>query len=561
LESSSFDIEKIDCIEKKILPVYPLTKGLKQMKLRMLICAAMDQWIGTVDSELPKPILEKYHLLTKRDVLLSMHTPRTLDDVAKGKHSLIFEEFFSLQMTIGMRSLQKRGRLPLTQGESDQQSAIPSVVSELSLLQKKLHRCLPFELTVDQKRVITEITQDLEREEPMARLIQGDVGSGKTLVAFFSCLKIIEQGGQVALLAPTELLARQHADTAARLLAPIGIRLAFLTGNVKSEGRAYLLEALVAGEINLVVGTHALFSKSVRYHDLRLVIIDEQHRFGVLQRSALIQKGREGNPQGKTPHIIMMSATPIPRTLALSVFGDLDISIIKSMPGGRKPVITYIARKTKAEKVYEFVGNEIEKGRQAYFIYPRIHDIGLTDLKSVQCMYMYLKNYFARYAVAMIHSKMTEEEQQRIMKYFSEGTVHILVATSVVEVGVDVPNANCIVIEHAERFGLSALHQLRGRVGRGDVQSYCFLMHGDEMTECAKRRLKIMGSTADGFVIAEEDLKLRGPGDVGDTKNFEQSGYSGFRVADPVRDYPILQVAREAAFELLRKEKGSSEAR
>ncbi|WBO87861.1 DEAD/DEAH box helicase, partial [Treponema pallidum] len=203
-------------------------------------------------------------------------------------------------------------------------------------------RCLPFELTVDQKRVITEITQDLEREEPMARLIQGDVGSGKTLVAFFSCLKIIEQGGQVALLAPTELLARQHADTAARLLAPIGIRLAFLTGNVKSEGRAYLLEALVAGEINLVVGTHALFSKSVRYHDLRLVIIDEQHRFGVLQRSALIQKGREGNPQGKTPHIIMMSATPIPRTLALSVFGDLDISIIKSMPGGRKPVITYI---------------------------------------------------------------------------------------------------------------------------------------------------------------------------------------------------------------------------
>ena len=307
------------------------------------------------------------------------------------------------------------------------------------------------------------------------------------------------------------------------------------------------------GNIDLIIGTHSLFSQGVQYKNLRLAVIDEQHRFGVLQRSAIIQKGAESNEEKRSPHLLMMSATPIPRTLALSIFGDLDISTIKTMPPGRKPIITYVAGEDKAERVYNFIGQEILQGRQAYFVYPLIEENEDLSLKSAERMFEELKTGFPNHSLALIHSKVAEEEQKRIMEEFRSGKLNILVATSVVEVGVDVPNATCMVIEHADRFGLSALHQLRGRVGRGDLQAYCFLIYGKKITEDGRARLTVMKETNDGFIIAEEDLRLRGPGDIG---GVEQSGYHlGFTIADPARDFKILQEARSAAFELLEQTK------
>jgi ATP-dependent DNA helicase RecG len=394
----------------------------------------------------------------------------------------------------------------------------------------------------------------------MARLLQGDVGSGKTLVSFLAALRAVDNGGQAALLAPTELLARQHAENAARFLEPLGLRIAFLTGNIKAAGRKDLLQHLAAGEIDIAVGTHALFSKDVSYKNLQLVIIDEQHRFGVTQRALIMAKGANG----RNPHLLMMSATPIPRTLAMTVFGDMDVSVITDMPPGRKPVITHLARESSEDRVYDFVRGKLEAGSQAYFVYPLIEIDDETNqkdtlfkdavLKDAVSMAQRLANkVFPGFAVALIHSKLDEEEKRQTMERFRKGEIKVLVATSVVEVGVDVPNANCMVIEHAERFGLSALHQLRGRVGRGKDQAYCFLVYSDELTEDGKARLKVMLENTDGFVIAEEDLKLRGPGQIAGT---EQSGYLNLGIANPIRDIDALTKARGDAFFILENDPG-----
>ena len=548
IQSSAFDLEKPENMQSKILPVYPLTSGLGQAKLRKIIASALKMYAHGIDSELPESILQKYGLPPKQEVLFMLHAPKSMAEVEKGRYALIFEEFFLFQYAIGMRSIERRGRLP----NLDDESNIGKTVKKepvLRPLQSSLLARLNFKLTQDQLSVCAEINEDLDGPNPMARLMQGDVGSGKTLVAFLACLKVIEQGGQTAFLAPTELLARQHAENAARLLEPLGIRLAFLTGNTKAKGRSRLLQELQKGNIDLIIGTHSLFSQGVQYKNLRLAVIDEQHRFGVLQRSAIIQKGAESNEEKRSPHLLMMSATPIPRTLALSIFGDLDISTIKTMPPGRKPIITYVAGEDKAERVYNFIGQEILQGRQAYFVYPLIEENEDLSLKSAERMFEELKTGFPNHSLALIHSKVAEEEQKRIMEEFRSGKLNILVATSVVEVGVDVPNATCMVIEHADRFGLSALHQLRGRVGRGDLQAYCFLIYGKKITEDGKARLTVMKETNDGFIIAEEDLRLRGPGDIG---GVEQSGYHlGFTIADPARDFKILQEARTAAFAML----------
>jgi ATP-dependent DNA helicase RecG len=375
----------------------------------------------------------------------------------------------------------------------------------------------------------------------MARLLQGDVGSGKTLVSFLAAIKTAEEGFQAAIMAPTELLARQHAENAARLLEPVGLHVAFLTGNVKSKGRKELLKNLSAGTIDVVIGTHALFSGEEEYKNLKLVVIDEQHRFGVTQRSMIMSKG-------ETPDLLMMSATPIPRTLALTVFGDMDVSVIKDMPAGRKPVVTHLAKESNEKKVYDFVYRELQKGRQAYFVYPLIEE-GDQDIKDAVSMADRLaEKVFPKFKTALIHSKLDEEEKSQTMESFRKGEVKILTATSVVEVGVDVPNATCMVIEHAERFGLSALHQLRGRVGRGQDQSYCFLVYSDELSEDGKTRLMVMLENSDGFVIAEEDLKLRGPGQIAGT---EQSGYLVLGIANPIRDIEELERARKDAFSIL----------
>jgi ATP-dependent DNA helicase RecG len=401
---------------------------------------------------------------------------------------------------------------------------------------------------------------------PMARLLQGDVGSGKTLVSFLAALRAVEEPapggnaprGQAAIMAPTELLARQHAENAAALLEPLGIRPAFLTGNVKAAGRAALLKALAEGEVDIVIGTHALFSRNAAYRNLRLVVVDEQHRFGVTQRNAIMVKGDH-------PDLLMMSSTPIPRTLAITIFGDLDVSVISDLPPGRKPVKTHLARQANEGKVYDFVAKELAAGRQAYFVYPLIggDEGGASDpragsddpgggLKAAVSMAERLaKDIFPQYPVALIHSRLDDEKKRETMEAFRRGEIKVLAATSVVEVGVDVPNANCIVIEHAERFGLSALHQFRGRVGRGTDQAYCFLVYSDGedgLTEDGKTRLKVVLENNDGFVIAEEDLKIRGPGQIAGTV---QSGYLALGIADPIRDVELLARARSEAFALL----------
>ena len=426
----------------------------------------------------------------------------------------------------------------------------------------------------------------------MQRLLQGDVGSGKTLVALFACLRAIDWGGQCAIMAPTEILAKQHAETAARLLEPIGARVAFLSGNISAAARSPLLKALKAGEINILVGTHALFSKTTVYKDLQLVVIDEQHRFGVTQRQAIVEKGKAlavPAAQGSSaftlylsPHLLMMSATPIPQSLALTVYGDLDISVIKSLPAGRKPITTYLVAQGHEANAYSAVLKELQKGRQAYFVYPAIGDDnleaadcgsdldfegdfsnggnlafsgekGAVGLKSATEAFEKLsREVFPNFKCALLHSKISEDEQDRILRDFRQNKIQVLASTTVVEVGVDVPNATCMVIEQADRFGLAQLHQLRGRVGRGSEQSYCFLIYSKNISQNGIERMKILRQSADGFYIAEEDLKLRGPGQITGTA---QSGDLRLGIADISRDRDVLMLARLDAIAAIKNER------
>jgi ATP-dependent DNA helicase RecG len=536
IQSSSFEIEDIDSNKSfgRILPVYPLSSGLTQLTLRRLVSRSLEAYAKNICDELPVRIIEKYNLMNKKDAVRAIHFPATPEELESAKKTLVYEELFYLEIMVGRRSIERKsGVKPAsTQNLND---------GDFSPLQKALLERLPFKLTAGQEETAKEINRDMSSGIPMARLLQGDVGSGKTLVSFLAALKAVEkEKGQAAIMAPTELLARQHAENSARLLEPLGLHVAFLTGNIKTAGRKELLKNLASGSIDIVVGTHALFSKDVEYKNLKLVVIDEQHRFGVTQRALIMTKG-------VNPGLLMMSATPIPRTLALTVFGDMDVSVIKDMPPGRKPVKTHLAKESNEKKVYDYVRGELEKGRQAYFVYPLIEDG--DELKDAVSMAERLsKEVFPKYKTALIHSKVDENEKINTMDAFRKGEIKILAATSVVEVGVDVPNATCMIIEHAERFGLSALHQLRGRVGRGKDQSFCFLVFSDELTEDGKTRLKVMLENSDGFVIAEEDLKLRGPGQIAGT---EQSGYLVLGIANPIRDIEELQRAREDAFAIL----------
>jgi ATP-dependent DNA helicase RecG len=541
IQSGAFEIEPYEDNTDSggILPVYPLTSGLTQKKLRTFTSRILEQYAEKIENELPAEIIERDNLLNKSDALKAVHFPNSREELEKAKKTLVYEELFYLEVMVGKRVIERKVKKNNSalhgSGEEEQ----------LTKIQQRLIERLPFSLTEGQSGAVKEINSDMASNVPMARLLQGDVGSGKTLVSFLAALKAVEEKGQATIMAPTELLALQHAENAGRLLEPIGCRIAFLTGNIKAAGRKELLKNLQAGEIDIVVGTHALFSKDVTYKNLKLVVIDEQHRFGVTQRSLIMSKG-------DNPGLLMMSATPIPRTLAFTVFGDMDVSVIKDMPPGRKPIKTHLAKESNEKKVYDYVLRELEQGRQAYFVYPLIE--GGDEIKDAVSMADRLgKKVFPKYKTALIHSKLPEEEKRRTMDDFRKGKIKILAATSVVEVGVDVPNATCMVIEHAERFGLSALHQLRGRVGRGQEQSYCFLVYSDELTEEGKTRLKVMLENSDGFVIAQEDLKLRGPGLITGT---EQSGYMFFGIADPVRDIEQLERAREDAFSILESDPG-----
>ena len=513
-----------------LLPVYPLGGTLNHKVLRKAVGQAIREFTPGLSEEIPRELKKRYGFPDRKSALLAIHKPGHPGEAERAREYFIYEELFHLQTAVGRNALKIReqpGRNSLTIKRN---------------LEKKLREDLPFQLTADQITVLDEISRDLASPRPMNRLIQGDVGSGKTLVAFISALNVIECGRQAALMAPTELLARQHAENAIRFLDKLGIRIAFLSGSIQSEGRQNLLRELREGNINFLIGTHALFTDDVIFKDLGLAIIDEQHRFGVTQRQALAVKG-------KRPDLLFMTATPIPRTLAMTAFGDLDVSTIKTMPAGRKAIETHLTREGNERKVYDFVRGELDKGRQAYFVYPLIEQSEKLDLKDAVSMFEGLKEAFPDKRVGLIHSRIPEEEKDLTMEAFNRGDLHILVATSVVEVGVDVPNATIMVIEHAERFGLSALHQLRGRVGRSDLQSYAFLIYSRKLTDDGKQRLKIIMESTDGFRISEEDLKLRGPGEIAGVR---QSGYMKFRIADLIRDTDVLIKAREDVKNLLR---------
>ncbi len=564
--------------DSALYPVYPLTEGLSQKNYRKTIGAALKAYGKTISDELPQEIIQERKLLPKQQALLQIHMPKNLEEVEEARRTLIYEELYQFEYKMALRALRHRGTLPSDKEVKESREVTKEEFHDsLSPRQKQLASRLTFELTPDQMKAIMDINADIDRsqvefnammnrefgtasenERPpfnMQRLLQGDVGSGKTLVSFFACLRTIDYGGQCALLAPTELLARQHAENAAKLLESVNIKAAFLTGNLKSAGRENLVNALRDGNIDLVIGTHALFSRNVSYKKLQLAIIDEQHRFGVAQRESIIDKGRVSfGATAHTPDVLMMSATPIPQTLALTAFGDLDVSLIKTMPKGRKPVKTLLTVMGNERNVYEAVRKELNAGHQAYFVYPRIGEEtedsdNDKSLKAAEEMYDFLSNQvYPGITCALIHGKVTEEEQKKILEDFSKGKTKVLIATTVVEVGVDVGNATCIVVEHADHFGLAELHQLRGRVGRSDLQSYCFLIYGKNITEEGKARLKALHESTDGFYIAEQDLKLRGPGEISGTS---QSGYLTLAIADLARDKEILKIARYDAFKQL----------
>ena len=574
-EVSAVLLKQTKPLNTGILPVYHLTEGITQKVLAKTIASAVTQYAHGIDDELPQDIIKTRGLLHKQQAITTIHLPETLEQAEFARKTLAYEELYHLQYAIAQRSFRHRGYIPgdeLSQGSAVQEDlSTAQFRASLSPLQRQLMDKIPFDLTPDQQKVIYQMNCEIDtgytqRYKPqpdstrppftMARLLQGDVGSGKTLTALFICLRVINYGGQCAFMAPTEILARQHAETTSRMLDSLGVRTAFLTGNVKAAGRTQLLKALKAGEIDILIGTHALFSAQVVYKDLQLAVIDEQHRFGVLQRQAIIAKGRVSEENGMTsePHVLMMSATPIPQTLALTMFGDLDVSVIKTLPQGRKPITTYLVKEGNESNAYEAVRKELAKGHQAYFVYPAIQAGG--DFKSAEKNFDHLsKQIFPEYKCALVHSKIDEEEQAAALRDFHDGKLQILVATTVIEVGVDVPNATCMVIEQADHFGMAQLHQLRGRVGRGSEQSFCFLIYDKELSATGIERMKALRQSTDGFYIAEQDLKTRGPGELQGTA---QAGELTLGIADIGKDRELLLQARTDAFSSFSKQNSSN---
>jgi ATP-dependent DNA helicase RecG len=520
-----------------IIPVYSQIAGLGQRFLRRIIQNTFELFHETILDPLPDEIRLGFSLPHKRDSLQGIHFPAegTLDSLLAMKTPAfkreIFEELFLMELGLAV----KRRNFKKEDG-------IAFSIPEEKILEWK--RELPFELTGAQERALKEIFSDLNQPHPMNRLLQGDVGSGKTVVSFLAALAAISNGHQVALMAPTEILAEQHYLNARTLLAPFKIPVALLTSRLSADERKRAHSRIGKGMFPLVIGTHALISEGVVFKSLALAIIDEQHRFGVMQRAALKAKG-------KNPHILVMTATPIPRTLAMTIYGDLDLSIIDEQPPGRQKIHTEIVSEKKRRDLYNILKERLSAGEQAYVVYPLIEESEKLDLKDATSMYEELKRFFPEVEVALLHGRTPSEEKESIMRSFKAGEIGLLVSTTVIEVGIDVPNATVMVIEHAERFGLSQLHQLRGRVGRGSKASLCLLMTPMPRTHLAFQRLEVMCETEDGFRIAEEDLKIRGPGEFLGTK---QSGLPDLHIANLLRDYKILQAAREKAFSWIEKD-------
>ena len=542
IQMSHPEVESMESFDRplkgRLEGVYSTTEKLKARKvdsrtIRKLVEALIPAVEPFMSESLPETLRKKYDLLSRRHALKSIHFPATTDELAQAQKTLKFEELFYVQ-------------LRLIQVKAQRDKTIKgNVFNHVGHAFNSFYNDhLPFPLTGAQKRVIKEVRRDVGSGQQMNRLLQGDVGSGKTIVALLCGLIAIDNGFQVALMAPTEILAQQHFETISELVENLEVEVSILTGSSKTAYRKELHERLENGQINILIGTHALLEDKVKFKNLGFVIIDEQHRFGVAQRSRLWKKSI--NP----PHILVMTATPIPRTLAMTVYGDLDVSVIDELPPGRKPIKTVHRRDKDRLQVFGFMKDEIKKGRQVYIVYPLIEESQKLDYKDLMDGYESICRAFAQpeYQVAIVHGKMKPEDKDFEMKRFASGQCQIMVATTVIEVGVNVPNATVMIIESAERFGLSQLHQLRGRVGRGADQSFCILMTGHKLSNEGRVRMKTMVETNDGFVISEVDLKLRGPGDIMGT---QQSGSLGLQIADILTDTDLLELARKEAFSII----------
>ena len=508
-------------------PVYSVNRHIKQKKLQSLIDEAIAEYGSQIGNAVPDWLRKKYQLMSDQELVKGMHHPKSPAQAKAARRSAVFREFFIFQMQMALMASSNRQH----QGQAKKYD-----LKEIAALTK----ALPFDLSPDQKQAINEIFADMFVDRQMHRLLQGDVGSGKTIVAVFAIYGAITAGYQAALMVPTEILASQHFKKIDDLLRPFGVRVALLTGSTKAMERREIYKELADGTINCVIGTHALIQDKVAFKKLGLVIIDEQHRFGVAQRLALLNKGDH-------PDLLAMTATPIPRTLALTVYGDMDLSEIRHLPAGRKPIISSWKTSSEMDQVYALMREQLARGFQIYAVTPLISESATIDLENAEELYKKLAHDFPGQHVVLLHGQMSGEEKEEIMSQFSAGQIDILVATSVIEVGVDVANANMMVIFDADRFGLSQLHQLRGRIGRGQTQSYCVFL-ADPKTAAGKQRMQIVAATTNGFKLAEEDLKMRGEGDL---FGKAQSGLPEFKVGNAVTDYKTLVAAKEVASEIV----------
>ena len=519
--------------------VYPLTDRLRN---NSITSRQIHTWITnliksrrSIEETLPRSVIESLRLMPLGEAIANVHNPTDNDALRRACERLKFEELFYIQLDMVMRS-----------GHRKRASIGHRLTRVGEMFNRFYNECLPFELTNAQKRVIKEIRADMNTGRQMNRLVQGDVGSGKTLVALMSMLIAVDNGLQCCLMAPTEILAGQHYETISKMVEPIGVKVALLTGSTKTAARREIHAALTDGSLSILIGTHAVIEDTVEFKNLGLAVIDEQHRFGVAQRARLWKKNTV------SPHILVMTATPIPRTLAMTVYGDLDVSVIDTLPPGRKPVQTLLRYDDKRMDIYRSVHRQISMGRQVYIVYPLIEENEKVNARSLQEGYEIVRSTFPQFRIAYVHGRMKPAEKDHQMELFASHQADILVATTVIEVGVNVPNASVMIIENAERFGLSQLHQLRGRVGRGADQSYCILMTKREIARDTRKRLELMTTTTDGFVIAEADMTMRGPGDIEGTM---QSGIPfDLHIANLATDGQIIQLARNAAEELLERD-------
>ena len=524
-------------LETKLLPVYSLTEGLTQFHLRRIVQTAVDEFAGLLDEVFPAPLLNRFSLMPLVDAVRAIHHPADREEMERARRRFVFQELFVLQLALSIR-------------RSEQRKLAAYPLPATARIDARIRRLLPFQLTESQNTAIAEIAADMALDRPMNRLLQGDVGSGKTIVALYAMLACVAHGRQAALMAPTEILAAQHGETLAKMLEESRVKWALLTGGLGKSERTQLLEQIASGEINLVIGTHAVVQEAVKFKDLGLVVVDEQHKFGVRQRSAL----REGDV---APHYLVMTATPIPRTLSMTLFGDLDFSTLRTMPAGRQPVNTYLVEPDQEPKWWHFVRERLLEGRQAFVVAPLVDESENVAAPSVAEAFERLTNgELEAFRLGLLHGRMSSAEKQQAMTDFRSGATQVLVSTTVVEVGVDVPNATVMTVAGGDRFGLAQLHQLRGRVGRGTRAGFCGVLLG-EINDAARDRLALFANSTDGFALAELDFALRGPGDLFST---QQHGLPPLRIANLQTDREVLEEARREAQLLVAADPGLKHA-